>query len=75
MGRQVSVERPPMDETIARMNIEHFRKRLATEDGETTRHLLLRLSAEEKGEVADPATKASGVRLGRPIHFLTHRAA
>jgi hypothetical protein len=41
-----------MDKTIARLNIEHFRKRLAGETDETTRQTLLRLLAEEEAKLA-----------------------
>ena len=41
-----------MDKTIARLNIEHFRKRLAVERDETTRQTLLRLLAEEEAKLA-----------------------
>jgi hypothetical protein len=41
-----------MDKTIARLNIEHFRKRLAVEADETTRQTLLRLLAEEEAKLA-----------------------
>ena len=41
-----------MDKTIARLNVEHFRKRLATETNETTRQTLLRLLAEEEAKLA-----------------------
>ena len=40
-----------MDGKIARLNIEHFRKRLATETDETTRQILLRLLAEEEAKL------------------------
>jgi hypothetical protein len=40
-----------MDKAIARLNIEHFRKRLATETDETTRQTLLRLLAEEEAKL------------------------
>jgi hypothetical protein len=41
-----------MDKTIARLNIEHFRKRLAVETDETTRQMLLQLLAEEEARLA-----------------------
>lgn len=40
-----------MDELIARLNIEHYRKVLATEADETKRQTLLRLIAEEKAKL------------------------
>ena len=36
-----------MDKTIARLNIEHYRKSLATERDEAKRQTLMRLFAEE----------------------------
>ena len=44
-----------MDKKIAQLNIEHFRKRLATETDEATRQTLLRLLAEEEAKLADGA--------------------
>jgi len=41
-----------MDKTVARLNIEHFRKQLATETDETRRQTLLRLLAEEEAKLA-----------------------
>ena len=41
-----------MEITIARLNIEHFRKKLSDEADETTRQLLLRLLAEEETKLA-----------------------
>jgi hypothetical protein len=41
-----------MEITVARLNIEHFRKRLSNEADETTRQLLLRLLAEEETKLA-----------------------
>lgn len=41
-----------MDQKIARLNIEHFRKRLAVETDETKRQTLLRLLAEEEAKLA-----------------------
>ncbi len=40
-----------MDKTVARLNIEHFRKQLATETDETRRQTLLRLLAEEEAKL------------------------
>ncbi len=41
-----------MDRTIARLNIEHFRKLLTNELDETRRQVLLRLLAEEEAKLA-----------------------
>lgn len=40
-----------MDRIIARLNIEHFRKKLTEEKDEGTRRTLLRLLAEERGKI------------------------
>jgi hypothetical protein len=54
-----------MDKTVARLNIEHFRKRLATETDETRRQMLLRLLAEEEAKLA-AAEGAPKERKKRP---------
>ncbi len=41
-----------MDRTVARLNIEHYRKRLAEETDETRRQTLPRLLAEEEAKLA-----------------------
>ncbi len=41
-----------MDRTVARLNIEHFHKKLADERDETSRELLLRLLADEEAKLA-----------------------
>lgn len=41
-----------MDRTVARLNIEHYRKLLATETDEPRRKTLLRLLAEEEAKLA-----------------------
>lgn len=41
-----------MDRTVARLNIEHFRKQLAKNVDEPTRQTLLRLLAEEEAKLA-----------------------
>ena len=41
-----------LDNAIARLNIEHFRKLLTTEQDETKRQTLLRLLAEEETKLA-----------------------
>jgi hypothetical protein len=41
-----------MDRAVARLNIDHFRKLLATETDETKRQSLLRLLAEEEAKLA-----------------------
>ena len=55
-----------MDRTVARLNIEHFRTKLAEEKDEAKRTLLLRLIAEEEAKlVALSATPKSGTTLKR----------
>lgn len=44
-----------MDRSVARLNIEHYRKLLAAETDETRRHTLLRLLSEEEGKLAGQA--------------------
>ena len=44
-----------MDRTVARLNIEHFRRLLAKETDETRRQILIRLLAEEEAKAADPS--------------------
>lgn len=41
-----------MDKTIARLNIAHFREKLATEQDPKSRQTLLRLLAEEEAKLA-----------------------
>ena len=41
-----------MDKMVARLNIEHFRKQLATETDESKRQMLLRLLGEEDAKLA-----------------------
>ena len=40
-----------MDRTVARLNIEHYRKLLANETDETMRQMLARLLAEEEAKL------------------------
>ncbi len=42
-----------MDRSVARLNIEHYRRLLASQTDETRRQTLLRLLAEEEAKVAD----------------------
>lgn len=46
-----------MDRTVARLNIEHFRRLLAQETDESRRRTLLRLLAEEEAKLTDPKPK------------------
>lgn len=52
-----------MDKTVARLNIEHYRKSLATEQDETKRQTLMRLLAEEQAKLAalDPPEAALSI--------------
>ena len=45
-----------VDRTVARMNVEHYRRLLAVETDEARRQVLLRLLAEEEAKLADPKT-------------------
>ncbi len=40
-----------MDKTVARLNIEHFHKKLESETDETRRQQILRLLAEEEAKL------------------------
>ena len=40
-----------MDKTVARLNVEHYKRLLATETDETRRRTLLRLLAEEEAKL------------------------
>jgi hypothetical protein len=41
-----------MDKLVAQLNIEHLRKRLATETDESKRQMMLRLLSEEEAKLA-----------------------
>ena len=43
-----------MDRTVARLNIEHYQRLLATETDEARRQTLLHLLAEEEAKLANP---------------------
>jgi hypothetical protein len=49
-----SMERA-LDRTVARLNVEHYRRLLAKETDEMRRQTLMRLLAEEEAKLADPA--------------------
>jgi hypothetical protein len=51
-----------VDRKIAELNIEHFRKLLATETDETKRRTLLRLLAEEEAKLATLTNSPTGKR-------------
>ena len=44
--------RDAMDKMIARLNISHYKMKLATEQDEAKRQILLRLLAEEEAKLA-----------------------
>ena len=44
-----------MDRSVARLNVEHYRRLLATETDESRRQTLMRLLAEEEAKLANPA--------------------
>jgi hypothetical protein len=51
-----------MDRAVARLNIEHYRRLLTTEMGETKRQTVLRLLTEEEAKLAaldDPPEERS----------------
>ncbi len=56
-----------MDRTVARLNIEHYRRLLATETDEARRQTIMRLLAEEEAKLADPrpTEKKKNKRKGR----------
>jgi len=54
-----------MDRSIAQLNIEHFRRLLATETDETRRRTLLRLLAEEEAKLANPPSPRERKRRER----------
>jgi hypothetical protein len=47
---------------VARLNIEHFRKKLAEESDETKRQILSRLLAEEEAKLADLTNRTTNGR-------------
>jgi hypothetical protein len=51
-----------MDRTVARLNIEHFRKQLAEEKDEVKRRTLTQLLAEEEAKLATIDARAKKER-------------
>ena len=51
---------------IARLNIEHYRRKLAVEQSEATRETIMRLLTEEEGKLAALNDLPDGKRL---VHF------
>ncbi len=60
-----------MDKTVARLNIEHYRKLLANEADETRRRTLQHLLAEQEAKLAalegDPPKKTNRFKLSPPF--------
>jgi hypothetical protein len=52
-----------MDRTVARLNIEHYRRLLATESDETRRQVIQRLLAEEEAKLGDPTAPTETKRV------------
>ena len=46
-----------MDRSVARLNVEHYRRLLANETDESRRQTLTRLLAEEEAKLAKPGPK------------------
>ena len=51
-GEAWRLEEPAVDRTVARLNVEHYRKLLANETDETRRQTIARLLAEEEAKLA-----------------------
>ena len=43
---------PPLDRTVASLNIEHYKRLLATETDESRRQILLQLLSEEEAKLS-----------------------
>ena len=56
--------------TVARLNIEHFQKKLATEADETKRRQILRLLAEEEAKLSALEAQTERSRGSRLEHKL-----
>ena len=52
-----------MDRAVTRLNIEHYRKKLAEEKDEATRQTLLRLLAEEEAKLPELTRPAGETKL------------
>jgi hypothetical protein len=53
-----------MKRTVARLNIEHYQRLLATETDETKRQTLMRLLAEEEAKLRSLPEPKTGERSG-----------
>lgn len=49
---------PAVDQYVARLNIEHFKRKLAAETDPAKREMLMRLLAEEEAKLATLETKS-----------------
>ncbi len=50
----------PVDRTVAHLNIEYYKRLLATETNEDKRKILKKLLAEEEAKLAAAHTKGAG---------------
>jgi hypothetical protein len=55
-----------MEKIVARLNIEHFRRKLNDEADETTRQTLLRLLTEEEAKLAHLTNRSSESNRSAP---------
>jgi hypothetical protein len=63
-GKQDRIGARAVDRTVARLNIEHYRRLLATETDAARRQTLQRLLAEEEAKLTDkPAAEKKRRRL------------
>jgi hypothetical protein len=53
MSAPLSIGGAVVDRSVARLNIEHYKRLLAQENDEARRQLLLRLLAEQEAKIAD----------------------
>jgi hypothetical protein len=63
----------PVDKFVARLNIEHYRKKLATKGDEAQRQMLQRLLAEEEAKLAALKRKPDCVSGPARIATITRR--
>ena len=54
-----------MDRSVARLNIEHYRRLLAKETEESRRRAILQLLAEEEAKLANSASSEKQLRRSR----------
>ena len=63
-----------MDRHVARLNIEHYRKLIATEPDETKRQTLIRLQAEEELKLTASLRRYAG-EMNRIAHSYFQKSA